>query len=159
VESRGNLLLLVDSALGVHLGGELVLLRNDLVADDWWVRYLHIGAQNTPAMVSGFVAAEAEVDPDLKAVYVLGHVPVPYSSNLAPDGHDERQGAWACDAYYGEINGKWTDVVVNNTSGDHPWNHNVPGGGKLDQSDLLHRQTCGWAGWTCTPCQASVRTS
>jgi hypothetical protein len=126
----------VDSALGAQLGAEVVALREDLVADGWWVRVLPIGSLATPATVRGLLAAEAEADPAVKAVYILGHVPVPYSGNLDPDGHDEHLGAWACDAYYGEINGNWTDVVVNNTSGAYPWNHNVPGDGKLDQSDL-----------------------
>ena len=136
VEARGTLLLLVDSALGAQLGGAVNELQADLVGDGWWVRELRIGAAHTPAMVRGLVANEAANDPALKAVYILGNVPVPYSGDLAPDGHVEHRGAWACDAYYGEINGTWTDAVVNNTSGAYPRNHNVPGDGKLDQSDL-----------------------
>jgi len=56
--------------------------------------------------------------------------------NLRPDGHIQHRGAWACDGYYGEMNGNWTDNSVNSTGAATPWNHNVPGDGKLDQSDF-----------------------
>lgn len=65
---------------------------------------------------------------------LLGHVPVPYSGNLGPDGHSNHVGAWPSDGYYGDVDGIWTDEIVNNTSGSQTRTHNIPGDGKFDQS-------------------------
>ncbi|HHM20886.1 MAG TPA: T9SS type A sorting domain-containing protein, partial [Bacteroidetes bacterium] len=67
----------------------------------------------------------------------LGHLPVPYSGNIYPDGHVENHwGAWPADAYYADLNGSFTDTLINNTSAQLPANHNVPGDGKFDQSAI-----------------------
>jgi Bacterial Ig domain len=71
---------------------------------------------------------------NVKAVFLLGHVPAPYSGNLAPDDHPDHRGAWPADAYYGDMDGIWTDSVVNNLTASDPRNRNVPGDGKFDQS-------------------------
>jgi Secretion system C-terminal sorting domain len=65
---------------------------------------------------------------------LLGHVPVPYSGQLYPDGHQDHEGAWPADMYYGEMNGFWTDASVNFIGAADSRNHNVPGDGKFDQS-------------------------
>jgi len=65
---------------------------------------------------------------------LLGHVPVPYSGEVFPDGHQDHEGAWPADLYYGDVNGVWTDQSVNNSSADQTRHHNVPGDGKFDQS-------------------------
>jgi len=71
-----------------------------------------------------------------KAVFLFGHVPVPYSGNINPDGHPDHKGAWPADVYYAEMNGNWTDATVNTTNATDPRNHNTPGDGKYDQSVL-----------------------
>jgi hypothetical protein len=43
-------------------------------------------------------------------------------------------GAWPADGYYGDMNGTWTDISVNNISAASPRNQNIPGDGKFDQS-------------------------
>lgn len=35
---------------------------------------------------------------------------------------------------YGDLNGVWTDVTINNATASDPRNHNIPGDGKFDQS-------------------------
>ena len=69
-----------------------------------------------------------------KSVFLFGHVPVPYSGDLRPDGHADHIGAWAADGYYGDMDGGWSDSSVNDTSAAREQNHNVPGDGKFDQS-------------------------
>lgn len=71
---------------------------------------------------------------DLSAVLLVGNVPIPHSGNINPDAHSDHRGAWPADLYYGELDGKWTDLKVRNTSSANPRNHNVPGDGKLDQN-------------------------
>jgi hypothetical protein len=137
VEVRGRLILLVENGVAAALTNELAQLRDDLNGDGWLVVQQNVDANATPTSVHITVAAEYNASPaQTKAVYILGHVPVPYSGNMAPDGHSYHQGAWACDGYYGEMNGTWTDASVNNAGSSYPWNHNIPGDGKYDQNDL-----------------------
>ena len=67
---------------------------------------------------------------------LLGHIPVPYAGNYAVDGHDNHKGAWIADAYYGDIDGNWTDITINNTEASRDANKNVPGDGKFDQTSI-----------------------
>lgn len=136
VEDRGILLLLVESGVAQQLVTELIGLETDLLADGWWVVRHDVAATASPTDVRDLVIAEHAADPRVAAVYLLGHVPVPYSGNTNPDGHSEHRGAWPCDGYYGELDGNWTDITVSNTSGSYQRNHNVPGDGKFDQSDF-----------------------
>ena len=48
------------------------------------------------------IKAQYNADPaNTKAVFLFGHVPVPYSGDIVPDGHyADHQGAWPCDGYY-----------------------------------------------------------
>jgi hypothetical protein len=67
-----------------------------------------------------------------QTLFLLGHIPVPYSGNSAHDGHTNHQGAWAADLFYGEVDGNWTDIFVNNTTPSREKNKNIPGDGKYD---------------------------
>ncbi|MCC5790853.1 MAG: fibronectin type III domain-containing protein [Opitutales bacterium] len=72
----------------------------------------------------------------MKAVILLGRIPVPYSGDINPDAHSDHKGAWPADTYYADLTGTWTDDTVNNTSANQSRNHNVPGDGKFDQNAL-----------------------
>ncbi|MCC7502627.1 MAG: hypothetical protein IT229_08870 [Flavobacteriales bacterium] len=136
VDQRGKIILLVDNTMASPLANELTQLQKDLKADGWGVLRSDVSRTASVSSVRSAVLAQYNTDPaNVKAVFIIGHVPVPYSGNLAPDGHSTHQGAWPCDAYYGELNGTWTDNSVNATGG-YPLNVNVPGDGKFDQSDL-----------------------
>src|SRR6185369_8466456 len=77
---------------------------------------------------------------EVNCVFLFGHVPVPYSGNIAPDGHDPaHQGAWPCDGYYGDMDGVWTDQTVCETRASDPRNRNIPRDGKFDQSTFPAR--------------------
>ena len=73
--------------------------------------------------------------PDLEAVFLLGHVPVPYSGNVM-SAHTDHRGAYPADLYYGELDGEWTDQTVYNKSAIRMANFNSPGDGKFDQTYL-----------------------
>ncbi len=136
-EYLGKIVLLVDNALTSSLTSELQQLQNDLKADGWAVIRHDVATGTAVTAVRNLVIADYNADPtNVKAVYIVGHVPVPYSGDVAPDGHTaQHKGAWPCDGYYAEVTGTWTDNMVNNTTG---WlnNQNVPGDGKFDQSDF-----------------------
>jgi autotransporter-associated beta strand protein len=136
-ESRGILLLIIDSTMVTPLAPEIEQLKADLTGDGWNVQTITALRSDTAANVQAQIKAAYNADPtNLKMVYVLGHVPVPYSGNIAPDGHGNHVGAWPADGYYGDMNGTWTDTSVNNTSASDPRNDNIPGDGKFDQGSL-----------------------
>ncbi len=137
VEERGVMLLVVESVLSDALGNSILQLEQDLLADGWFTERIVVQAKDTPASVRKLIVAAHAKDPQkVKAVHILGHVPVPYSGNQAPDGHDFHRGAWACDGYYGDVDGVWTDASVTSTGSTWNWNHNVPGDGKMDQNSF-----------------------
>jgi hypothetical protein len=87
--------------------------------------------------VKALILNTYNLDPDhTKAVFLLGHVPVPYSGDINPDGHPDHKGAWPADVYYAEMTGNWTDVSVDDTLASDPRNRNAPGDGKFDQGIL-----------------------
>jgi len=137
VEERGVIILVVESSLMAALPVSIAQLEDDLLADGWFVERLVVAASDAPPSVRAQIAAIHAADPTrVRSVYLLGHVPVPYSGNQAPDGHSWHSGAWACDGYYGELDGNWTDATVNSVGSNWTWNHNVPGDGKFDQNSF-----------------------
>src|SRR5256885_13181245 len=135
-EDRGKLLLVVDNTYAANLASELTRLQQDLVGDGWTVTRLDVSRSDSVVNVKNLIKAQYALDPtNVKAVFLFGHVPVAYSGDIVPDGHiPDHQGAWPADGYYGDMDGTWTDVSVNDTSANDARTHNVPGDGKFDQS-------------------------
>ncbi len=134
VDSRGAVVVLVDSAQAAALTGELSQLDANLRGDGWQVLRHDVPSSFTPPQVKALIIADNNAYPGLvKSILIIGHVAVPYSGNQAPDGHDDHRGAWPADTYYADLTGTWTDTTVNTTSATLARNHNVPGDGKFDQ--------------------------
>jgi len=137
IENRGKMVLIVDNTHAAALATELARLQQDLVGDGWTVIRHDVARSTTPPQVKQLIRSAYNADPaNVKSVFLFGHVAVPYSGNYNPDGHPDHQGAWTADTYYGDMDGSWTDVSVNNTGAEKEWNRNSPGDGKFDQSDL-----------------------
>ncbi|MCA8912163.1 MAG: immunoglobulin domain-containing protein [Planctomycetes bacterium] len=137
VHSRGKLLLVVDDSFTTPLATKLARLEEDLIGDGWQVIRINVSRTDTPANVRNAIKTQWQADQtNTKAVFLFGHVPVPHSGELNPDGHANHVGAWPTDSYYAEMNGTWTDSTVNNTTSGNSRNHNVPGDGNLDQSAI-----------------------
>ncbi|HFA51813.1 MAG TPA: T9SS type A sorting domain-containing protein [Bacteroidetes bacterium] len=136
-EYRGSVLLLVDDVYTAPLASEIRQLERDMTADGWRVIRREAKRSDAVEAVRDKVRSADMLYPDLKMVYLLGHIPVPYSGNIYPDGHSENHwGAWPADVYYGDTDGIWTDNLVANISAQFPETHNVPGDGKFDQSGI-----------------------
>lgn len=134
-EYRGKLILVVDSTFIVSLASEIARLIKDMEGDGWTVHRLNVSRNAIVDSVKAGITSIYTKDPqNTKAVFLLGHVPVPYSGNINPDGHPDHLGAWPADVYYGDMDGVWTDVSVNSTGAASSRHHNIPGDGKFDQS-------------------------
>jgi len=132
----------VDQTLTNALATNLTQLTQDLVGDGWKViRHdapRHDDATwsnntNNIAVIKGWITNDYNADPtNTKAIYVLGHVAIPFSGWLSPDGHGPRP--FPADAYYGSIGEtNWTDSTVNQQTNGLS---NVPGDGIFDQNSL-----------------------
>jgi len=133
--NRGKIIVLVDSTLLPDLDAELNIYLNDLKSEGWIPLFEPISPLMKVAEVKQIIVDLFNDDPNaVKSIFLLGHIPVPYSGNLNPDGHPDHQGAWPSDAFYADINGIWTDNSINSTVASDPRNHNLPNDGKYDQT-------------------------
>ena len=157
--NRGWVHLLIDSTYSTPLSDELVSLRSQLRAMGYTVTYNLANRNSTPfevkeELMDSIYSMKTKVGTNLKAIYIIGHVPVPYSGYFSstghrypPDGHAEgsgnHTGAWPADCYYGDFDGSWTDTRVNCTTGNQNRHHNEPGDGKFDASVIIGTGTEG----------------
>lgn len=149
VTRRGRVIVLVEQSVARDLAGELEQLRSDLVGDGWtvvqreaprhdyntWAKqainpeYLENLQRIKQLIQSEYAAAPAET----RAVFLIGHITIPYSGVGYEDGHFDMNGAWPADAWYGDMDGVWSDQVMNTGNNiANPIRRNVPGDGKLD---------------------------
>jgi hypothetical protein len=132
---RGKLILIVDSNMIVPLASELERYTEDVEGDGWEVIRHDVLRAGSVTHVKDLIIADYAIDfSKIKAVFLVGHVPVPYSGNINPDGHSNHLGAWPADCYYGDVDGTWTDLFVTSTTVSPARTQNVPGDGKFDQS-------------------------
>lgn len=84
-------------------------MRLDLIGDGWNVIQINVSRNNTRTFyllslllaqyVKSLIAQQYFQDTlNVKAVYLFGRVPVPYSGSFAPDGHVDHVGAWPADS-------------------------------------------------------------
>jgi hypothetical protein len=149
VENRGKVILLVDTNVTNSLSAELDLLKQDLAGDGWTVIRHDVArhddsvwANNTNniATIKSLIVSDYNDDPtNTKAIFIVGHVAVPYSGIGAEDSHDDHFGAWSTDIYYGDMDGIWTDsqpYPTNQAAPLYPETTNSIGDGKFDQNSV-----------------------
>jgi hypothetical protein len=134
-DDRGKIILLVDSTYTTALANELSQLQRDLVSDGWTVLRHDVSRSSTPPQIKSIIQSDYNADPqNVQALFLFGHIPVPYSGDYTGDDHLDHKGAWMADTYYGDMTGSWTDSSVYDTSATRPANRNTPGDGKFDQT-------------------------
>lgn len=138
-EFNGTLLLLVEESLKDSLNVEIKNLKTDLIGDGWNVITKYISSKEKVPDVKKIVKTEYNTN-KVKSIFILGHVPVPYSGNIAPDGHPDHVGAWPADVFYADIDDElWSDTEINNSKASRTSNKNIPNDGKYDQGELPSR--------------------
>ncbi len=145
----GSILILVDDTHLQALLTELDVLMNDLKGESWEVAIMPVSREMTPPQIKDLIKAANETSKfKLTTLYLIGHVPVPYSGHFSttgasypPDGHTEgsgnHTGAWPADMYYADLDGIWTDATVTYEASAQERNNNRPGDGKFDQTRLV----------------------
>ncbi len=136
IHDRGALILIVDSTFSDSCSQAITKLMNDLSGDGWQVIRHDFDRSRLDTFIKARISADYATHPNVRAVLLLGHVAVPYSGDLNPDGHPDHLGAWPADVFYGNLTGTWTDVSVNDAGAGYIANHNTPADGKWDQTAL-----------------------
>ncbi len=112
--SRGKLILVIDNTYQTSLATQIQKLTDELTSDRWVVSPMYVSRTATPASIRSSIQAIYNSDPsNTKAVYLLGHVPVPVLGNTNPDGHASR--AFSSDLYYGEMNSTFSQSSTTGT--------------------------------------------
>lgn len=149
VPYKGGVVLMIDSTYINSLQFEISRLETDLTNEGWNVNKLYIGRKEIVTDVKNKLRNHiSNWNKPTTTILIIGHVPVPYSGGFTgdgsnwppPDGHVEgvgnHTGAWPCDAYYGELDGEWTDSDIIMLTGNDSRNHNNQYDGKFDQTKL-----------------------
>jgi len=149
VHERGVLLMLVESSLMDDAASEINDHAMDIAADGWNVVMRLIPTQeNTVPKVRSVVDQTISEEGEVEAIYILGHVAVPYSGQycndryytVPPDGHGPGQGdhcgAWPADVYYAVHDVNWTDLDSTTVDSRREANKNRIGDGKFDQIQI-----------------------
>ena len=136
IEYFGKVILLVDSTYRDSFAVELNRLKFDLIGDGWQVIRHDVSENDSVTFIRQLIKTDYFADTaNVTTVFIFGHVPVPYSGDIVPDGHvPYHVGAWPADGIYGDVYGVYTDSVVDDTEASYTANWNVPGDGKYDQS-------------------------
>jgi len=133
----GTVILMVDDTFATNLTSELNRLVSDLAADGWRTIRHNVKRSATPVSVKNLIVNDMRQDPTIRSLFLFGHVPVPYSGFMNPDGHGDHFGAWPADVYYGDTTMEWTDDEDGlNTINSRAPNVNRAGDGKFDQSQV-----------------------
>lgn len=139
----GKVLVLTESGLSASIGTELAQLATDLKADGWVpLMDNSVSSTDDPEEVRDLIIATHTNNPSLKAVLLIGRIPVPLAQNnsIDPDGHAEYDRLWPADGYYGELDGTWTKHSSGPYTGAFNM-HSFPSGielavGRVDLSDM-----------------------
>ncbi|MEO0778636.1 MAG: PKD domain-containing protein, partial [Bacteroidota bacterium] len=109
----------------------------DVLQEGWQSKLVLVSRNDEVTEVKNRIRSRYLEDPSrTEALVLIGRVPVPYSGQIFPDGHNDHQGAWPADTYYADMDGVWTDGSVDNSSASNERNRNVPKDGKFDQSSI-----------------------
>ncbi|MGY8845863.1 MAG: hypothetical protein ACKVLH_00715, partial [Bacteroidia bacterium] len=143
IHSNGIIWVLIANNINDSMPAEIEILKTDLAADGWNVYSEIINETAVVSDVKAFIESKRSTT-GCDAVYLLGHLPVPYSGvycqddiyKYPPDGHNETDpnshcGAWIADVYYGTTSGTWTDTD-STILAKRPENDNLIGDGKFD---------------------------
>ena len=133
----GKVLMVIDSNYSVPLKSKIAEYKDQLTREGYTVVSKVVLRTEKVSSIKSWISGQWQSDSfNIKSIFLLGHVPVPYSGNYRPDGQTEHTGAWPADLYYGNFYSNWSDNSVNNTQATRSENQNIPSDGKFDISSV-----------------------
>jgi len=140
LSKKQGIVLLIDESIKDALTDEISRLIFTLKKEGWNVTTIYVERStefdgNAVMNLKNQLTDYYYSDPNFEAIFILGRVPVPYSGNIAPDGHSpDHLGAWPADVYYSDFTSFYSDNLVNNPNASRQLNKNIIGDGKFDQN-------------------------
>lgn len=111
---KGKIVLLVASNLSANTSIQTALdqYKNDLKGEGWYPITHSVATTDSADSVRNLVIADYNADPtNVKAVSIIGRVPVKMTGNITPDGHSPSR-PFPADAFYGDVDGTWGTVTT-----------------------------------------------
>jgi hypothetical protein len=131
----GKVLIVIDSNYSVPLKSKIAEYKDQLTREGYTVVAKVVLRSEKASNIKSWISNQWQSDSlNIKSIFLLGHVTVPYSGNYRPDGQTEHTGAWPADMYYGNFYSNWSDNSVNNKQATRTENQNIPSDGKFDIS-------------------------
>lgn len=140
--NNGMALVLIDETLADSIEEEIKELRLSMICDGWSTGLELVPRSETfkPLYVSKLkrlINRYIQINGDrLRAILLVGRLPVPYTGNYAFDAHSDHIGSFPSDLFYVCNKCNWTDDNELNFSARREENWNVPFDGKYDLSTL-----------------------
>jgi len=133
----GKVLMVIDSNYSVPLKSKIAEYKDQLIREGYTIVSKVVLRSEKVSNIKSWIYSQWQSDSlNIKSVFLLGHVPVPYSGNYNPDGQTDHTGAWPADMYYGNFYSNWSDNSVNNKQATRSENQNIPSDGKFDMSKI-----------------------
>lgn len=148
---KGQMILLVSDDIPTFqfLSEKYIRLKKEITNDGWFVNELIVpratswDSGNEVVTIKNQIMSIYNNAPPTdkpKAIFILGHVPLPRSGStniVSPDDHFENTGARGSDSYYADIDGVYTDNASYNPGGlGTSLAINIPNDSKWDQDFL-----------------------
>ncbi len=162
-ENRGRILLVVEDSVRALAMVQLNQLIMDMRCDGWLVHTIKVNRGDKVKSVKSAILTVYNQYKDLRSLFLIGRVPVPYSGFFNPDGHTDHIGAWPSDAFYGDMDGTWTDNLnmnpkytgnptrIINNSGDGKYDDDIiPSAIELEVGRIDFNDMHGFAGGKLT---------
>ena len=104
---KRKVILLVDSLMRDSLKTELTQWTINAEAEGWDVSRMEVPRTVKSDAIKDKIILEYQKDPEnTKALFIVGHVAVPYSGNfkpIPPDAHTDHVVAWPADVFYADM--------------------------------------------------------
>lgn len=114
--NKGTIAVVVDSSLVDDLDAELKQYTKDLIGDGYAVLIYPFDTSQSGEALKDSIASIYSNYSNVTTVFLVGQLPYAYTGVMSPDGHGDHHGAWPSDMLLADIDGSYSDAVVNYTN-------------------------------------------
>ena len=133
---RGLLVLIVDDQLVDSISDVLATYEKDLIGDGFEFLLKEFDTSLSANALKDTIQDLYGRHSNMTSVFLVGSLPYYYTGAMSPDGHSDHHGAWPSDVMYADVNGTYSDAVINYTNPVDSRHTNSTSDTKSDQSYL-----------------------
>ncbi len=136
ITDRGLLVMIIDSKLDDSLQTEIDQYRHDLLGDGYDFLLKEFDTSSTAQALKDTIQSLNNNNSNLSTIFLVGALPYYYTGAMSPDGHSNHHGAWPSDMIYADVDGSYSDAIINYTNTTDQRHTNATSDTKSDQSYL-----------------------